>query len=162
MAEPLYKLTERYMNILEIAEMLDAEQLEEALAGIDDDIEVKADGYARVIKELDNTADGLDKEIKRLTDRKKTITNNAKRMKESLQDSMLLTGKTKFKTDLFSFNIQKNAASLSVLKEDYIPKRFYEEQAPILDKRGLLKYLKETEEELEGVEIKQTESLRIR
>lgn len=158
----LYELTDRYRNILEVAEMLDAEQLDEALAGIDDDIEVKADGYARVIKELDNTADGLDKEIKRLTDRKKTITNNAKRMKESLQDSMLLTGKTKFKTDLFSFNIQKNAASLSVLKEDNIPKRFYEEQAPKLDKRGLLKYLKETEEELEGVEIKQTESLRIR
>lgn len=158
----LYELTDRYRNILEVAEMLDQEQLDEALKGIDDDIEVKADGYAKVIKELEVKEDGLDKEIKRLNDRKKAIGNNKKRMKESLQDSMLLTGKTKFKTDLFSFNIQKNAASLSVLKEDNIPKRFYEEQAPKLDKRGLLKYLKETKEELEGVEIKQSESLRIR
>lgn len=160
--DTLYKLTERYMNILEVAEMMEPEQLEEALAGIDDDIEMKADGYAKVIKKLDNTKDGLEKEIKRLTDRKKTIENNAKRIKESLQDSMLLTGKTKFKTNLFSFGIQKNRASLSVLKEDYIPKRFYEEQKPKLNKTDLLKHIQQTGEELEGVEIKQTESLRIR
>lgn len=158
----LYELTDRYRNILEVAEMLDAEQLEEALAGIDDDIEVKADGYAGVIEELKMKKE-KNKELKeRFAAKEKALDTRIEKMKESLQDSMLLTGKTKFKTDLFSFNIQKNAASLSVLKEDNIPKRFYEEQAPKLDKRGLLKYLKETEEELEGVEIKQTESLRIR
>lgn len=158
----LYELTDRYRNILEVAEMLEPEEFSEILKGLDDEIEPKADSYAIVINELTASEDKLKKEIDRLSARMGTIKNNKKRMKESLQDSMLLTGKTKFKTDLFSFNIQKNAASLSVLKEDYIPKRFYEEQAPKLDKRGLLKHLKETKEELEGVGIKQTESLRIR
>lgn len=157
----LYDLSERYQNILDVAEMLDEEQLQEALSEIDDAIENKADGYAKVIQELHGKTDVLKKEEKRLADRRKSIENNAKRIKESLQDQMLLLDKRKFKTDLFSFNIQNNPPSLSVLDESHIPKRFYEEQDPKLNKRELLKALKGGEE-LEGVEIKQTESVRIR
>lgn len=158
----LYELTDRYRNILEVAEMLEPEEFSEILKGLDDEIEPKADSYAIVINELTATEDKLKKEIDRLSARMGTIKNNKKRMKESLQDSMLLTGKTKFKTDLFSFNIQNNPPSLSVLSEDNIPKQFYIEKEPQLDKKSLLKHLKESGEELAGVEIKQSESLRIR
>ena len=157
----LYELSERYQNILEVAEMLDPEQLEEALSGLDDEIENKADGYAKVIQELHGKVDVLKKEEKRLSDRRKSIENNAKRIKESLQDQMLLLDKRKFKTDLFSFNISKNPPSLTVLDDTFIPKRFYEEQDPKLDKRGLLNALK-AGEEIKGVEVKQGESLRIK
>jgi len=157
----LYDLSERYQNILDIAEMLDEEQLQEALSEIDDAIENKADGYAKVIQELHGKVDVLKKEEKRLSDRRKSIENNAKRIKESLQDQMLLLDKRKFKTDLFSFNIQKNPPSLNVLDDSFIPKRFFEEQQPKLDSRGLLNALK-SGEEIKGVEVKQSESLRIR
>lgn len=157
----LYDLSERYQNVLEIAEMLDQEQLEEALKGIDDEIDNKADGYAKVIKELEAQDNAIKDEIKRLSDRKSAINNNIKRMKESLQEQMLLMDKRKIKTPFFSFNIQNNPPSLSILDESHIPKRFYEEQDPKLNKRELLKALKDGEE-LEGVEIKQGESLRIR
>ena len=157
----LYELTDRYQNLLEVAEMLDQEQLDEALNGINDEIEVKAEGYAKVIKALESTSSGLDKEFKRLSGRKKSIDNNAKRLKEALQDGMLLAGKTKFKTDLFSFNIQNNPSSLDILDDRYIPKEFYIEQEPKLDRRELLKTLKNGDV-IKGVEIKQTEGLRIR
>ena len=157
----LYDLTERYRNILEIAEMLDEEQLSEALAGLDDEIENKADGYAKVIQELHGKVDVLKKEEKRLSDRRKSIENNAKRIKESLQDQMLLLDKRKFKTDLFSFNIQNNPPSLDVIDDEYIPKQFYEEQQPKLNRRELLNALK-SGDVIKGVEIKQTEGLRIR
>ena len=157
----LYELSTNYQNILEIAEMLDEDQLKEALAGLDDEIENKADGYAKVIKELEAQENAIKDEIKRLTERKSAIGNNVKRMKESLQDQMLLMNKRKIKTPFFSFNIQNNPPSLSILDESHIPKRFYEEQDPKLNKRELLKALKDGEE-LEGVEIKQGESLRIR
>lgn len=157
----LYELSERYQNILEVAEMLDPEQLEEALKGIDDEIENKADGYAKVIQELNGKVDVLKKEEKRLADRRKSIENNAKRIKESLQEQMLLLDKRKFKTDLFSFGIQKNAPSLDVIDYQYIPKEFYEEQQPKLNKRELLKAMKNGDV-IKGVEVKQTESLRIR
>lgn len=158
----LYELNQRYANILEVAEMMEPEDVKEVLDGINDEIEIKAENYAKVIKSLENTAEGLKKEATRLNDRKKAIDNNIKQMKESLQNSMLLTGKKKFKTDLFSFNIQNNPPSLSVLSEDNIPKQFYIEKEPQLDKKSLLKHLKESGEELTGVEIKQSESLRIR
>ncbi|PJH69170.1 hypothetical protein CVR96_27740, partial [Salmonella enterica subsp. enterica serovar Typhimurium] len=48
----LYKLNESYQNILQVAEMMDEEEFKEALNGIEDDIENKADGYAKVIKEF--------------------------------------------------------------------------------------------------------------
>lgn len=159
----LYKLNERYQNILQVAEMMDEEQLEEALKDINDDIEHKAENYAKVIKELETHVDGLKREEKRLSDRRKSVQNNIKRMKENLENSMKLQGKTKFKTQLFSFNIQNNAPSLSVMDESNIPKRFFEEQKPKLNKTALKNYMKEHEdEEVEGVLLKQTESLRIR
>ena len=43
-----------------------------------------------------------------MTAKMNAITNNSARLKQHLYDSMKATGKTTFKTDLFSFNIQKN------------------------------------------------------
>lgn len=157
----LYELSERYQNILEIAEMLDEEQLQEALSGIEDDIENKADGYAKVIKELEAQAKAQKEEAKRLSDRARSLENSVKRMKESLQDQMLLMNKRKIKTQLFSFNVQKNAPSAHITDDELLPKRFYEEQAPKLNKKELLNAMK-AGEEIPGAEIKQSESLRIR
>jgi len=158
----LYELTDRYRNVLEIAGMLDEEQLQEALQAIDDEIEVKADGYAKVMKELEAQENAIQEEVKRLSERKKHIKNNRDRMKESLANQMEILSKRKIKTDLFSFNIQNNPSRLSITDEANIPKEFFEEQEPKLNKRELLNYLKSSEQELVGVEIKQTESLRIR
>jgi len=102
----LYELTDRYRNVLEIAGMLDEEQLQEALQAIDDEIEVKADGYAKVMKELEMQENAIQEEVKRLSERKKHIKNNRDRMKESLANQMEILSKRKIKTDLFSFNIQ--------------------------------------------------------
>ena len=74
---------------------------------------------------------------------------------------MKATGKTKFKGKLFSFNIQKNAPGVSILDEKLIPKEYLIEQAPVIDKKAILNDLKNGED-IPGVEIKQTESLRIR
>ncbi|PJH64304.1 siphovirus Gp157 family protein, partial [Salmonella enterica] len=113
----LYKLNESYQNILQVAEMMDEEDFKEALNGIEDDIENKADGYAKVIKELEIQVDGLKREEKRLKERRTILENKIKNMKENLENSMKLQGKTKFKTPLFSFNIQNNAPSLTVMDE---------------------------------------------
>ena len=44
-----------------------------------------------------------------------SINNNIKRLKSNLKDCMERTGKTKFKTDLFSFGIQANGGKQPVL-----------------------------------------------
>jgi len=61
---------------------------------------------------------------------------------------------------LFTFNIQKNPPSLNVVNAELIPRVFYEEQEPKLNRRELLNFAKESD--IPGVEVMQNESLRIR
>lgn len=110
MPTTLYELTSSW---LELYDMMDNPELDEdavldTIEAIDEEIEIKADGYAKIIAQLNCDVEGLKTEIDRLTARKKTIENNIDRLKYNLKLSMEQTGKTKFSTDLFSFNIVKN------------------------------------------------------
>jgi len=156
----LYELTESYQQIQTLIEE-GAEGLEDTLQSLDDAIEEKAVGYAKVMKNIEGQVVAIKTEEKRLADKRRSLENNVKRLKESLQDAMLFNNKKSIKTDLFNFNIQKNPPSIRVIDEKMIPKRFYEKQEPKLNRRGLLDELK-SDESIPGVEIHQGESLRIR
>lgn len=162
----LYELTEDYMNLLELAEDpdIDEQAFADTLEGIEGALEDKAKGYAKVIRTLEGDAAACDAESKRLRNKKQTIENNIKRMKAALQCAMQITGKTKFKTSLFSFDIQKNPAAVVIDEEhlENIPDRFLIPQDPQIDKRAIKEALK-AGEDLEGLaHLEQTESLRIR
>ena len=73
---------------------------------------------------------------------------------------MIDTGKRKFKTDLFSFGIQKNPPTVVVDQKDKIPEEYWKAQEPKLDKTALKKWLKDNAEEYAHLE--QSEGLRIR
>ena len=156
----LYELSGAYHHIQTMIE--DGQDgLEDTLESLNDAIEDKAVGYAKVIKNLESQAKAIKEEEKRLADRRKSLENNVNGLKENLEQAMVFNGKKKIKTNLFSFNVQKNPPSLKVIDEDLIPKQYYEEQAPKLNRRELLNNLKEGEL-IDGVEITQGESLRIR
>lgn len=158
----LFDLSQNYKQIYDlISEGEEAEVYLDTLESIDDAIEEKADGYAGVIRQLKSDNDGLTNEIKRLQDRKKSNDNGISRLKENLQLMMQQTGKTKFKTNLNTFGIQKNPASLKILDEKKIPKKYFIEQEPKLNSQILKKEIKDGIE-IEGAELVQTESLRIR
>jgi len=113
----LYELTGFY---LQLAEMLDdpttdQESFQDTMDAISDEIEVKADNYAKIIRNMEESIESIENELKRLTERKTSLKNNVKRMKDNLQDCMIATGKRKFKTDLFSFSIQKNGGVTPVI-----------------------------------------------
>ena len=107
----LYELTDEYLRFLDEVDE-DDEAFINTLESIEGEIEDKADNYAKLIKEFEAEAEKFDKESKRLTDKRDAIKNKVSRMKRSLEQAMIVTGKTKFKTDLFSFSIQKNAPSV--------------------------------------------------
>ncbi|MEX6341473.1 siphovirus Gp157 family protein [Staphylococcus arlettae] len=158
----LFNLTDNYKQVYDlIAEQGDEQLLNDTLDSINDALEDKADGYVSVIKSLESDNKAIDDEIKRLQQRKTTNKNGIDRLKESLKASMESTGKTKFKTALNSYNIQNNPPSLNVIEEKRIPSDFWLSQAPKLDKKSLLKHIKENND-VDGVEIKQTQSLRVR
>ena len=162
----LYEITDEYMQLLAMAEDpdIDEEALRDTMEGIEGELEIKADNYARVMKELDAKADAINKEVERLKARADAITNNSKRIKNALESAMIITGKTKFKTDLFSFGIQKNAPALKYdhdIDASTLPERF-QKVTPVMVNTTAVKEALKNGEELGWAYLEQGQSLRIR
>jgi hypothetical protein len=159
----LYELTGQYRELLDMAECgdVDPDVLRDTLEAVGGEIEDKAEGYACIIKQLEADAVALKTEEDRLAARRKSIENNIKSMKAALQNAMYATGKTKFKTNLFSFGIQRNAPSLYIADMDMIPGRFMVPQPDLPDKAAIKEYLKENGDQ-SWAQLQQGESLRIR
>lgn len=162
----LYEITSDYMQLMQMMEdpEMNPQILADTMEGIEGELEVKAESYAKVMKNLEADVVGIKAEIDRLSERKKTIENNIKRMKESLQFSMETTGKTKFKTELFSFSVRNNAPKV-VMDEEYIenvPERFLKYKDPEIN-RTAIKEAIQGGENLEGLaHLEQSKSLTIK
>lgn len=161
MSDSLYELTGQALALKQMAfdGEVDEQTFKDTMESLQYEIEDKADAYAKIDKMLDSEINGLASEISRLTARKKALENNQDRLKRNLESSMIALGKTKFKTLLFSFGIQKNPPSVNVTGK--VPKRFYIVQEPKLDKKALIEYVKE-HGNTKYAELTQSESLRIR
>lgn len=119
----LYELTQIYNNLMDLD--LSEDELKVHLTNIEDEIEEKADNIAKVLKSMDAEAVALKDEETRLAEKRKAIENRSKNLKAYLQDQMILVDKKKFKTTLFSFNIQKNTPSLKIIDESKVPEEFF-------------------------------------
>lgn len=113
----MYELTTDYRAVLDMMQDPDIDQqaIADTLESIGGEIEEKADAYTKVMKELDGEVTKLKAEEQRLKDRRVNIENNIKDLKQRLFDAMKLTGKEKFKTELFSFSIVKNGGKIPVI-----------------------------------------------
>lgn len=113
----LYELKGEYLQLLNMLTdpEIDDQVVLDTLEGIDYELEVKAENYAKIIRELEGNVEVIKTEKKRLTDKQGKLEENVKKLKDNLQTAMIQTGKTKFKTDLFSFSIQKNGGTLPVI-----------------------------------------------
>lgn len=94
---------------------VDAQVIADTMEGIEGELEIKAENYAKVIRNMEGSIIAIDHEQDKLSAKKAILKGNVKRLKDNLQASMIATGKRKFKTDLFSFNIQKNGGKAPVI-----------------------------------------------
>ena len=154
----LYELTEMYLNLKDMD--IEEGDLNSALENIDDEIETKADNIAKVLRDFDGDIEALKSEEERLAKKRKAIENRQRQLKEYHQNAMLVLDKRKFKTELFSFNIQKNAPSLKILDESKIPEDYYKIEKK-LNKNDLKEAVKNGLFE-DAAELVQTDSLRLR
>lgn len=157
----LYKLAENYNRVIELADQLDDGTLKDTLDSIEEVFDDKVENIAKAIKEIEGQADMIKTEKDRLTKREQTMRNNAKGMKRYMQEQMEAVGKKKVQGELLTVAIQKNAPSVKIESEQYIPEEFYIPQPAKLDKAQLKQDLK-LGLEIPGVELIQTESVRIR
>lgn len=160
----MYELTSEFMAVLDMANNPDIppEAIADTLEGIGGEIELKAENSAIIIKELEAEMVKLKTEEERLSGKRKSIESNIKAIKDRLYSAMKLTGKEKFKTDLFSFNIQKNPAKLVIDNESLIPPEYFVPQPDKLDSAKLKADLKATCVNCDWAHLEQGESVRIK
>ena len=144
----LYEFTEQWdavFNMMEDGET-DEQVIFDTLESIEGEIEDKADNYAKMIRNLQASVDVLKAEEERLYYRRKSTENHIQRLKDNLQANLEFIGKTKFKTDLFSFSVAKNGGKqpLSITDNlDEIPGKYLIPQPPKVNNDAVRELLKE-------------------
>lgn len=155
-----FKYFEKIYNDAESQdEMIEAEKyLIETEVSLSD----KAENIARLIKNFEAERDVFKKEAVRLSEKSRSFDNKVSSLKRYLQDNLEVAGIDKVKGELFTVSLQNNAMSLDINTITHIPAEFKRTPEPIVNKRELLRHIKDTGEVFEGVEVRQTRSVRIR
>lgn len=154
----LYELSIAFQEVQNME--LDPEVMKDTLDSIEDAIENKAENIAKLIRNHEADVSAY-KEEERLKTKRQATENKVKWLKTYLEDCMKLAGKTKFKSGMFNFSIQKNPVSVNITDENILPEDYLIPQPPKVDKSSLKEALKNGIE-VPGAELKQTEGLRIR
>jgi hypothetical protein len=162
----LYELTDQYQILQDMMydPEVDYQTLCDTMEAIWGEIEDKADSYAKIIREMSADIDVLKAEEKRLSVRRKNLECHKEWLMTNLEANMRECGKTKFKTALFSFNIQKNGGLEPLVIDggiEDIPGRFLIPQDPVPSNDAIREYLKDHVVEWAHLEP-HGESLRIR
>lgn len=162
----LYELTSDLMALYEMADDpdVDAEALADTIEAVEGAIEVKADGYARVIAQLKADMSAIKAEEERLNSRRKAIDKSVEQITKRLKDSMIATGKTSIKTVNFSFGIRKNPPAVKIaegITAEDVPTEFIKYGKPTIDNAKVKEALKKGVS-IEWARLEQGESLQIR
>lgn len=161
MAQSLYNLTGKYVELFDRMDDFDEETLSDTVESLDDAIGDKFDGYAYVIAEAEAKINAIKDERDRLAKLEKSYANSVDFLKTRMLTAMQAVGETKIKTDLHTFGI-RNAKSVSVTAD-------WETTLPIdlirtksePDKTAIKKAL-ESGQNLESAQIIEKQSINIR
>ena len=137
----LYELTNDYKSLLDLAGSMDTDEIEtfnDTLEAVLGEIEVKADGYAVVLSEIEGRINIVNKEIGRLEAIESALSNTRRRMIERLKTAMEDIGKKEIKTDLHRFKIVGNGGKQPLdINESCVPEEYLKtevKQVPDKDK----------------------------
>ena len=162
----LYELTEQYEELYSMLydEEIDEQMIFDTAEGLEGEIEEKADNYEKMIFSMKADIEAIKNEEKRLYAKRTTLENRSQSLKDMLQANLEFIGKTKFKTALFSFNVQKNGGlqPLTITQNlDEIPGKYLIPQPPKVNTDAVRKLLEGKEVEWAHLEPR-GQSLRIR
>ena len=155
----LYELSLAFQDVQNMD--LDPEVMKDTLDSIGGTFENKAENMAKLIRNLESDRLAYKEEEDRLKTKRQAVENKLEWLKTYLKDCMKLIGKTKFKSGMFNFSIQKNPVSVNINNKKILPEDYLIPQPPKVNNTLLKKALKDGIE-VPGAELKRTEGLRIR
>lgn len=157
----LFELTSNFKYILDHADELDEQTLNDTLESIQEPLEEKVDNTVGLLKSLKNDIDNFKKEEQDLKKRRQTIENNFKRVKEWSEYTLSTLDVDKLKGNKHELRMQKNGVSVSIPDESKVPEQYLIPQPPKINKSEIKEDLKNGDE-YDWAELVQTESLRYR
>jgi hypothetical protein len=166
----LYELSSAYHNLIEYLsipqdDIIIANGLQEQLASITDQFNVKAENIGKLILTKQAEAKAIDEEITRLNNRKRVIENRAEWLKNYLQVEMQVAKTDKIEGQILTLSLQKSPPSCEILDQTLVPQQFIKvipEQKQV-SRIDILKFFKDTGEIPPGTNIiTDKKTLRIR
>lgn len=157
----LYELTGQYLDIynLEIDDETKLDTIESL--GLDEEIEAKAENYAKLIRNLEADKKVYKDEEERFKKKKESTDKKIERLKRDLQASMEITGKTKIKGELFTLSVQNSKASV-VVDEKALLKKYWTKKVTESPNKKKLYELLSAGEKIKGATLQENRSLRIK
>ena len=153
----LYEIADAYLSLDEVEK---TDEIIKVLDGIKDEFDKKAENTVKVIRNFEADIQALRDEEKRLADKRRSLEKKKEDLKEYLYFNMERMQIRKVNAGLFDINIQKNPPSIKILDESTIPLR-YKVLTYNLDKKLMKDDIKKGLE-IKGVELDQSEGIRIR
>ena len=150
--ETMYSLTQDYKELLNLAGSMDEDELQtfnDTLEAILGEIEVKADGYAVVLAEIEGRINTVNREIGRLEAIESALSNTRRRMIDRLKTAMEEIGTKEIKTDLHRFKIVGNGGKQPMdIDEGCVPEEYIKKEVKMSPDKDKIRKALESGERL--------------
>jgi hypothetical protein len=124
----------------------------------------KIDNLVKTIRVLEARAAGYEAEVKRMVDAHKALLNRAKWIKDYLKFMLEASGAIAFEGKLFKIALQNSPPSCEVVDPEIVLKAGFAEEVRTVkvDRVSIIKYWKETGQQIAGSIVSAGKHLRIR
>ncbi len=164
----LFQIAAEYRHITDVLmdSGVDEQTLTDTLEGEAWPLELKAQNYGFVIRNLESLATNIKEAEKQMADRRKSIEKRAAALAERLKTGLEIAGVSKLETPHFALTIKKNPPSVDVWDEKQIPAEFWSTPEPVPpvavpDKKAIAEAIK-AGKDVPGAQLAQGTRLDIR
>ncbi len=151
----LYEIANEILELKDCG--LSPDEIADTLEAMEMDFEEKTESTIALIKQMQAESEMFKLESEKLKSESDRLKRSAEKLKEYIRGEMVRLEKDKFKAGVHSLTVRKPTQKLNIVNDNKIPKSWFNvEVVEKLDKKGLLKALKDGEQ-VSGVEIGYTE-----
>lgn len=160
----LYQIEQEYIKLTE--QLLEnggeiTEELEQALAINQQNLETKGTNYGFVVKQLESEIDQIDAEIARLTALKKSRSKSVDRLKETISKAMELYEIEEIKTPVLKISFRKSE-SVEIENEDLLEADYVTVKTTIHPDKTKIKEAIKAGEFVTGAVLKTNKNIQIK
>jgi hypothetical protein len=119
----LFEIAQEYRHITDVLTDAgtDEQTLADTLEGELWPMEIKAQNYGFVIRNMEASAEAIKAAEQQMAARRKSIENRAEYLRERLKSAMEYAGVTKLESPHFAISIKKNPEKVEIFEEGLIP-----------------------------------------